>query len=45
MDNKGIVTVHNTGKVVIRLKLYNKKTKEYVVVAPVVFTVPEKIGE
>ncbi len=45
VDNKGLVTAHSAGKVVIRLKLYNKKTEQYLVVAPVVLTVPEKTEE
>jgi len=37
----GVVTAHAAGKVVIRLKLKDLRTGEYLVVAPVVLVIPE----
>ena len=42
VDSKGMVTAVSSGKVVIRLKLFNKKTKEYLTVSPMVIYIPEK---
>ncbi|MBP3578227.1 MAG: Ig-like domain-containing protein [Lachnospiraceae bacterium] len=42
VDKRGLVTGLKAGKAVIRLKMKNKKTGEYLVVAPVVITVPEE---
>lgn len=42
VDKYGVVTALKAGKAVIRLKLKNKSTGEYLVVAPVVVTVPEQ---
>ncbi|MBO5176049.1 MAG: leucine-rich repeat protein [Lachnospiraceae bacterium] len=41
----GVVTAHAAGKVVIRLKLKDLRTGEYLVVAPVVLVIPEPVKE
>lgn len=45
VNKVGVVTAQAPGMTVIRLKLKNKATGEYLVVAPVVFMVPEKTEE
>lgn len=45
VDNAGVVTAKAPGKTVVCLKLKRKATGEYLLVAPVVLTVPEKTEE
>lgn len=45
VEKNGLVTAHSAGKVVIRLKLKDLRTGEYLVVAPVVVVVSEQVED